>query len=182
MSYSDEQFSAEHIYSRRAEGAVLRARLLMLFGYLLFAVAYFLFCYISRFIPLFAICPILLWILVFFTWPLVGYEVYCEVAHAELTIGRAKKRGKRHSLYTVKVKEITEISRLAPGRVKFEKGKVTDLSSSRSALYRLAVSFRAEGKERTVVFDTTAHLTRLLINYYGKTDELSALLKELQGK
>lgn len=182
MSFSDEQFAAEHIYARKAEGAVLRARLLMLLSYFLFAVAYFLFCYISRFIPLFAICPILLWILIFFTWPLVGYEVYCEVAHAELTIGRAKKRGKRRPLYTVKVKEIKEIVRVTPGRVKFEGKNVKNLSSSHRAEYRLLATFRSGKGEVSVVFDTTAHVTRMLMNHFGKTDELSALLRELQGK
>lgn len=184
MSDLDGQFYSEHSYSRRAEGRVLAARALMVLFYLAAAVGYFLFCYISRFIPLFALCPILIWILVFFTWGLVGYDVYCELSRGELSVGR-ERRGrsgkKRKQILSVHVRDAIDILPVAPGRVKLNGVDVlVDLSSSSKREGRVAVLFATKGGTTAVVIDATGHLVRLLMTYYHRTDELKMLLNSLE--
>jgi hypothetical protein len=88
--------SAEYVYEKQSKGKVKLQRTLMICLYVVFVLAYFLFCYISRIIPLFAMAPIFLYILYLFTWRLVKYDCYWEFRSGELTagtvrVGKAKK-------------------------------------------------------------------------------------------
>ena len=75
----DETYSpnyAEYTYEKKAEGKMRILKYLLIVGYVLFVALYFLICYITRLIPLFALCPLITWIMVYFTWHYVSYDVY----------------------------------------------------------------------------------------------------------
>ncbi len=64
----------EYTVTKKAEGKYLMLRLFMVLLYAVCVGAFFLVCYITRLIPVFALCPLLLWVLVFFTWRYVSIE------------------------------------------------------------------------------------------------------------
>ena len=74
MNEFDSPNYAEFSYDVKSEGRIKTLRTLAVIGYIAFVAAFFLVCYISRVIPVFALAPILTWILVFFTWGLVKFD------------------------------------------------------------------------------------------------------------
>ncbi len=64
----------EYTVRKKSEGNYKLARLGMVLFYVLFAGAFFAVCYVTRLIPVFAMCPVLLWILSLLTWRYVDIE------------------------------------------------------------------------------------------------------------
>ena len=96
MSEMDTPFFSEYSYDRRAEGSRLILRTAAIISYLLFVGAYFGVAYFTRLIPLFALCPVALWIMIYFTWPILSYDYYFEfrtlLAHQGTLFGSAMER------------------------------------------------------------------------------------------
>ena len=90
----------EYTVAQKSEGKWSIYRWLMLSGYVLFAAGYFIAAYLSGFIPLVAILPLLLWILVYFTYRYVKPEYKYEISEAYL---------KFYRIYGKKAKEVTRI-------------------------------------------------------------------------
>ena len=78
MNEFDSPNYAEFSYDVKSEGKVRTMRIMAILGYAAFLLLYFLICYATRMIPVFAIAPIFTWILVFFTWSYVKYDYYFE--------------------------------------------------------------------------------------------------------
>ena len=91
MSEYDSPYASEYTYAKRAEGLNLIARVALVFLYAAFVGGFFGLCYYTRIIPLFAVCPIFLWMLVFFTWRSVSYDYYFEFRSGILTVGKLKE-------------------------------------------------------------------------------------------
>lgn len=79
-----ELVNYEYTVAQRSEGKWSFYRWLMLSGYVLFAAIYFLIAYITRFIPIVAILPLFLWILVYFTYKYVKPEYKYEICESYL--------------------------------------------------------------------------------------------------
>ena len=77
---------ADHEYTvaQKHEGKWRAYKWLMLAGYVVFAVAYFLVAYLSRFIPIVAVLPLFLWILVYFTYKYVNPEYKYKITEGHL--------------------------------------------------------------------------------------------------
>lgn len=160
--------SAEHAYEKRAEGKLKVARGLLVAGYAVFVAAYFLVCYITRVIPLFAVCPIALWILVFFTWPLVKYDICCAFSHGELTFHKLSRglRGKRRrELLRVRMADVIKISDYKSEEV--DKSYIK-LYSSSVAEKLVSVTYKEGDGTKTVVFDSTEAISKLLRSFVKK--------------
>ncbi len=72
----------EYTVAQSCEGKWRLFKWLMLGGYIAFAGIYFLIAYITRFIPIVAILPLFLWILVYFTYKYVKPEYKYKIAEA----------------------------------------------------------------------------------------------------
>ena len=68
MNEYDSPNYASFSYQKKNEGTVKLKRSLMVLGYVLYLVVFFLACYLSKLIPVFALAPLTLWIIIFFTW------------------------------------------------------------------------------------------------------------------
>ena len=90
----------EYTVAQESEGKWALYKRLMLSAYALFAALYFLIAYISRFIPIVAILPLFLWILVYFTYKYVKPEYKYEIREAHLTF---------YKIFGKKEKEIIKI-------------------------------------------------------------------------
>ena len=78
----------EYTVAQACEGKWRIFKWLMLLGYAIFVGAYFLVAYLSRFIPIFALCPIFLWMLVFFTYKYVKPEYKYHITEGYLKFYR----------------------------------------------------------------------------------------------
>ena len=75
----------EYTVSRKPEGIFALMKLLLVLFYIAFAVAYFVVIYIIGIIPLGALIPVALWILVFFTWRYVKQDYKYEISGSHIT-------------------------------------------------------------------------------------------------
>ena len=183
MTENEGQFACEHTYKRHAEGKVMLFRALFVLMYIAFVVLYFAACYFSRFIPMFALCPIFTWMLVYFTWRYVSHDYYFEFRSGLLTLGivmRKKKHQERYKRVEIRVKEAIDIMPIPRGRVKLNAvTRVYDFSSSCRSDKRIAVLCKRDEKTYAIVLECTLPLLKLIYSYFGKTDELVELAKQL---
>ena len=169
--------SAEYVYEKQSKGKVRLQRALMICLYVIFVLAYFLFCYISRIIPLFAMAPIFLYILYLFTWRLVKYDCYWEFRSGELTAGtvRVGKSKKRVPTVKIRVKEALAIGpMISPddiGNVK----KIYDLSESPTSDKRIYIIFDNDGVRAALLIEGTAKLGKLLAAFSKNADSIKGL-------
>ena len=174
MNDIDSLNTAEYAYEKRAEGTLKIRKILLVCLYVAFFVGFFAFCVGTRIVPLFAVAPIFLWILVFFTWPLVKFDITYTFEHGELQFSKlynALKGRRKKPLLTVKVSSAT---RIAPYRGETIDAAVRDLSSSASSDTRVVLEYRdAEDAAHAVIFDTTERIAKLLCSFNrAASDEL----------
>ena len=177
----DSNFSpnyTEYVYDKKAEGNILVGRVLLVMLYVLFVVGFFLFCYISRIIPLFALCPFVTWVLVFFTWRLVSFDVYYTFEHGRLEVGKmrdVKNSRIKKPVLTVECKNISYVYRysdaLASG--KLVGVKLFNFSQSLSSCNSIVIiSDNGEGVFAVVV-EATDRLIKLLKSFVKVGFEIS---------
>jgi hypothetical protein len=183
MSELDTPFYCENTYAKRAEGHILVMRLLFVLMYIAFVAAFFAVCYFTKLIPIFALCPVFLWMLVFFTWKYVNYDYFFEFKTGTLTLGRIagkKKVPSRKPKLEIHVKDAERIVPISAGRVKFSDVKhVYDFSGSIASDKRIAVVFVKNGVTCAAVLECTKALARLITIYNKDTAELAEFAKTL---
>ena len=169
--------SAEYIYEKKSKGKIKIQRILMVCLYAVFLLAYFLFCYITRIIPLFAIAPLLLYIIYLFTWRLVKYDCYWEFRSGELTAGviRTGRIKKRTPSVKIKVKEALAIDRLCDAKDFGNVGRIYDFSESPDSPLRIYVIFEENGVRSALIIEATAKLARLLSSFSDKAGGIKGM-------
>ena len=174
----DTPFGAEFSYKRKREGKRRIIAALLLAMYVAFGMLFFLFCYITRFIPLFAISPIAISMLVYFTWSRSLPDVYYEFRAGMLSVGTVRGRQRVHrEKYRIHVKDAERIFHVGRGRVELDSDiSVSDMSSSMTCEERVGIVF-SDGGRRAVILDTTPELVRVLTSFSKNSGELSDYLK-----
>ncbi|MBO5945917.1 MAG: hypothetical protein J6Q69_04855 [Clostridia bacterium] len=171
MNEFDSPNYTEYVYDKKAEGKARFLKYLLIFGYVVFVLAFFLACYITRIIPLFAICPLVTWILIFFTWRLVSYDVYYTFAHGKMEFGKVRRRKSgniRTPKFTLEVQRATLITsnKLAPATDEYKSAKrIYDYSSYRASEKLITIVTDVNGTRSAVVLENTPKLARLLMKY-----------------
>ena len=175
MANSESLNSAEYVYDINSEGKFLFLRLMTVSLYALFILSYFLFCYITRIITLFAIAPMLLYIIILFTWRLVKYDVYWSFERGTLEIGKVtKKRGitGRKKITEIHVKDAFEISPYVSKKQLSDIKSVYDISGSPKSQNRIIIIFSENGKRACAIIEATARLAQLLSAFSGNAHDI----------
>ena len=165
------RFSYAYRAARRGRVAFLRVLFLVL--YVLFPLLFFLFIYVTRWIPVFAVCPVLEWMLVYFTRPLYLFDIGVSFAHGELSFTRIPVDGggkKRREILTLSLRR----SRLlfSPPEEKIREIRDTgcrffDLSGGKTGAGTALVYAEADGC--AVLFDLAdPKAGRLLSSFAGE--------------
>ena len=181
MNEYDSPSYTEHSYEKRPEGKMKLFKVLLIFSYIAFVGLFFLFCYLTRIVPLFAICPIFLWMLVFFTWRLVSFDVYYTFNHGDMVFGKYKmKKGvqMRRPCLSLKVQD-TLLA--APFDKSFDRAeldgvkKIYDYSSSSQSDKLVIIIFDNKGKRSAVIFDATKRSASLLSSFSKNARDLKTM-------
>ena len=174
MNDIDSLNTAQYAYEKRAEGVLRLKKILLICLYVAFFGGFFAFCVGTRLVPLFAVAPILLWILIFFTWPLVKFDISYTFERGELRFCKVYNslRGRKEKpIVSIKVSSAT---RIAPYRDESLDASVIDLSSSLSSDHRVVLEYRdAKNISRAIIFDVTERVEKLLCSFNrAASDEL----------
>ena len=177
----DETYSpnyAEYTYEKKAEGKMRILKYLLIVGYVLFVALYFLICYITRLIPLFALCPLITWIMVYFTWHYVSYDVYYTFEHGVMEFGKVKKRKKERVRIPVIKLRTQEALAVMPYRTALESADlknvrhIHDFSHKLSSENLIAIIYQTDKGNEAVIFESIPNLPRLLKKYSENAEGL----------
>lgn len=173
MSEYSSLNSTEYVYDQKNEGAVKVKRTLMVCGYVLFLLGFFIFCMVTKIFPLFAIGPLALYILILCTWRLVKFDCYWDFSTGMLEIGKIKvnKNGRRKSpRVKIHIKEAERIGHLISLRELGEIDKLYDYSESPSSEKRIFIIFREGGKRACAIVEATDRLAALMVSFCQNAD------------
>ena len=169
MNEYDSPNFAEYVYDRKTEGKLKVAKILAIIGYIVFFAAIFaVLCAVQMF-WLIAILPIFTWMLVYFTWGLIAFDVYYEFKHGEMEFGGVKvtKNGRRRRpKLKLMVKEATLAKVYNPAEDKIDDVEcVYDFSESQASDKRIIIYFVKDGKKSAVIFEGTARIAKLIASF-----------------
>ena len=164
---------AEFVVEKKVEGQYKMQRLLMLLGYAVVAGVVVGAVVISKLIPLIALAPTAVWMLSFFTWPLVSIEYGYTVDASVFTVEKIMGGKKKVKLFQAKVKEF---SLIAPYNDKYQAEadafgadqRIEAVSSMDCYDLYFALHTAEDGKKTVVFFQATAQSLKAL-KYYNSS-------------
>lgn len=178
MAEIDSFNETEYQWSKKADGVNRLARFLLILLYIAFSGLYItLVAVLTKALPLFALFPIFLWMLIFFTWKLVSYDCYVEIRGGRLECGKVivRKSGKRRRpIVTLALRdgECASPSHLMNGDWRVGLSSVTDLSSTSASDKRITVIYRDGNLRRAVIIESSPSVRRLIASHCPGSAEL----------
>ena len=139
---------------------------MMIAAYIIFAGAFFVVCYTTGLVPVFAICPLILFVIWLCTWRLVSYDYYFEFKSGSLELGAVRlKKSERRKFpkLTVQMRDV-EYAAEYPGDAEKLAGikKIYDFSESKASANRIVLVFRGSEGRAIVIFEGTAKVANLI--------------------
>ena len=145
----------EYTVSKKSEGVYKLLRGLMVLFYVVYVVGFFSIIFVLKAIPVGALIPVTLWILVFFTWRFVSIEYRYEVDKGKLIFSEIYGGKKSKVMAEFRVRDVvllapvgsatSEIENFAPDRV-------FDASPSVSSPDRYVLLIRDETDVKTAFY------------------------------
>lgn len=159
---------AEYGVERKAEGKNRLARVLLIFLYIAFASLYAGFFISVRIPQVIAILPILLWILIFFTWRLVKYDCEYRIEQGEIIFFTSHSAKKKKEKLRVRIKEAKRI--IPIGEYKAEDESFLDFRGSKKCENGYVIICSQNGKKLAVAFEAIPQALKLLKRLNINTD------------
>ena len=170
----DDFNTYEYAAEQKSEGKWKLIRAIMLSAYILFVVAFFLVLYTIRLIPLFAITPIIVWMLVFFTWKYTkpDYRYFIEKGMFTFYVYYGKKTKKKKTEFMISTAEAIapkasleeKISEFAPKNI------YSAVASLKATDVYAALYTDAQGKKCVTYFVATEKALKLMRFYNSRTE------------
>ena len=162
----DDFNTYEYAAEQKSEGKWKLIRAIMLSAYVLFIVAFFLVLYTIRLIPLFAITPIIVWMLVFFTWKYTkpDYRYFIEKGMFTFYVYYGKKTKKKKTEFMISTSLEEKISEFAP------KSIYSAVASLKATDVYAAFYTDAQGKKCVIYFVATEKALKLMRFYNSRTE------------
>ena len=171
MELSDYEYTVAQVH----EGKWRVFKWLMLGGYLAFAGIYFAIACITRFIPIVAILPLFVWILVYFTYKYVNPEYNYKISEGNIqffrVFGKKQKEILKTRIYDAKYimpleNALEEIKEFAPKRT------YSALPSMHTTDSYILLYCAEDGEHRAFMFKATSDALKSL-RFYNKSTVMS---------
>ncbi len=166
--------SFEYSAEQRCEGKWILYKILLIFAYIAFAAVYFTVIFITKLIPLGALIPFFLWVLVFLPWRFLSpdYQYIIEGGVFSFYINYSNKKKTKKAKTSFKISDASHIlaSEASEDAVrKFKPSKVFyGIPSKSTADIYVILYTDADGKRCAVYFAAMPDAIRLLKIYNPK--------------
>ncbi len=107
----------EYAVDAKVEGKLLRNRILLIIGYILYAIVFMVLVFASKLLPLGAFVVVTTAIIVFFTWRYVNIEYEYTIVKGEMTFSKIFGRRSRRDFLKVRIQDM---SHFAPYRDEYK--------------------------------------------------------------
>lgn len=152
---------AEYGVEKKAEGKNRIARILLVFLYILFSSLYAGFFISVRIPHLIAILPILLWILIFFTWRLVKYDCEYRIEKGEIIFSHSQSAKRKTEKLRLRIKEADEIIP-AEQYARENDRLIYDFRGSKNCSCGYVILYSEKGRKIAVFFEAIPKVLKLL--------------------
>ena len=166
--------TAEYVVTQAKEGKNLAKRRLLMLSYVLGLAAVIGLIALSGLWVVVSVIPILLWIVVHFTWRTVNVEYKYTIAHGIIEFSECYSSGNDKVTVSLPVKDFSYIGSLTEGEQKtngFASVKVYDYRGSKEKTPVAVGLFEQNGKKCAVLFIYDKKCASLL-KLYNKNTEL----------
>ena len=158
---------AEYTVLQKAEGRILRLRILLVLLYVLFGFSYVTFALLISIVQIIAILPLLLWIIAHFTWRYASLEHSLVIGEGTLTVTDILKDGKKIPRLKIVLAEATSLSEIpdqTPPNVILH-----DFRGDMNASDCYCIAFSDQGKPAMLYLRTTPEFLRILKRFIKNT-------------
>ena len=169
----DEFQTYEYVVKQGRSGKNLVSRAMLITGYVFFVLAFLITGIVTKVMaPLFALAPIALWILIFFTWRYVNVEYEISMTSGIFTVSKIYGGRSRKTMMEFAIKNCSMIAPLTHARWSeraelFRAETVCDALSSPDAPDAYFAAFESEnGKKEMLYFEATQKALRIC-RYYN---------------
>lgn len=101
----------EYVVEQKPEGKNLLLRILLIAGYILFGLAYFIFFTVKlKIVPLISLLPVLIWMLVFFTWRFAAVDHEYQIVSGTIIFSDIYGNRTRQKKFEYKIKDMLAIA------------------------------------------------------------------------
>ena len=173
-----EEFQTyEYTVRQRIEGKWVVARVLMITLYVLFVVGWLLFGILTGWVPLLALIPVTLWMLIFFTWRYVSVEYEYSITSGVLTFSKIYGGRSRKKVFEVALRDAVRIAPLGEAE-EYQRGEAykpeisfTGVStmSAPDVYYMLFEHTEKKQKRRAVYYFEATQKALHICRYYNAT-------------
>ena len=170
----------EYVVSQKIEGKWRLKKIGMIFLYVCFVIAWFVFGFVSHLFPLLALMPVTLWMLVFFTWRYVNVEYEYSMTSGEVIFSNIYGNRSRKKIVEFRLKDCSLIAPVAthehkardyePQNVYYAVSSVN--STAKNAYFAL---FEKDGVKCVVYFEATEKALKICRFYNSSATVMSNL-------
>ena len=171
----NENNEFDYTVEKKVEGKYRLYRILIILGYVLFGAGYFIGLAIAHLYPIMAFTPLLIWILVFFTWRYVSVEYRYETVSGGIKFYTVYGGKKKKMMLDMRIKELNEISpvnadtKARISSTRFDKSYFFARSERDDTDKYFATFIDSDGKECIVYFEATEQALKILKFYNSNT-------------
>ena len=170
----NENNEFEYTVAKKSEGKYRLYRVLMIFGYILFGAGYFFGLALAHLYPIMAFTPLLIWILVFFTWRFVSIEYRYEAVSGGIRFYKVFGCKKKKLLIEKRIKEFSCIK-------PYDEDGKADIANEKFVVRHMCVRsekdasdcfyaiYDTEGGKGIVIFEATQSALKILRFYNSNT-------------
>lgn len=171
---SDFANYAEYSVKRKNDRTVVLRKILFISFYIIYVIAFLVFCLKTGIIQIGALIPLTLWIIVFFTWRYTSIEYEYIISSGTLTVSAVYGNVKRKTLVERKVKDMSAIAPFDERGKSYlqrinPKDTIFALSSENSPSAYYAVFEDEGGQKSAVLFDTSEQMLKIMRFYNPST-------------
>ena len=172
----NEFLTYEYVVTPPKKGALARKKALLLTGYILYCIGLLILVFTvgKLFLPLFALVPLTVWVIIFFTWRFTNPEYEYSITSGILTfavIYGGKTRSKKFEKTVKEMDVIAPLSKMHAHKIEdYKPTRVYEGASSHDSPDAYFALFENEDGERCVYyFEATAKALKVFRHYNVKT-------------
>ena len=155
----------EYMVSQKLQGAKVLRKVGLILFYILFVVAWFIFGFVSHMFPLLALCPVTLWIAVFFTWRYVQVDFEYSVTSGTVTFSSIYGNRSRRKLCEILLRDCVTIAPLNEKydhlSDRFAPERIVNCLSGEGAEDGYFMLAEKDGKKTVVYFEATEKFLKI---------------------
>jgi hypothetical protein len=171
----NENNEFDYTVAKKVEGKYRLSRILMVFFYVIFGMSYFVGLAIAHLYPIMAFTPLLVWILVFFTWRFVSIEYRYETVSGGIKFYTVYGGKKKKLVLDMRIKDFEEITpfdadaKTRLSSVRFDRSYSFSRSENDDTDKYFATFKDNDGKACIVYFDATEQSLKIMKFYNSDT-------------